>query len=252
MDRHVIANMGAELGATTTVFPADDAVRAFLRAEGREDDFVELLADPDAAYDVTDEIDLSTLEPLIARPSSPGQRGAGAGGGRRAGQPGRDRLLGQPRPARLRHRRRDRRGPPDHRRGQLRRQPDLAARSCRTSTKMGATFELIAAGARIHQAGCMGCIGMGQAPASGRNSPAHLPAQLPRPLRHRTRTRSGCARPETAAASALTGVITDPRDLAARPGPALPDARAARSGLGEHARCSCRRCRRTRPRGSSW
>src|SRR3954447_25490832 len=69
MDRHVIANMGAELGATTTVFPADEAVRAFLRGEGREDDFTELPADPDAAYDVTDEIDLSTLEPLIARPT---------------------------------------------------------------------------------------------------------------------------------------------------------------------------------------
>ena len=72
MDRHVIANMGAELGATTTVFPADDAVRTFLRAEGREDAFRGLAADPDAAYDVTDTVDLSTLEPLIARPSSPG------------------------------------------------------------------------------------------------------------------------------------------------------------------------------------
>jgi aconitate hydratase len=73
MDRHVIANMGAELGATTTVFPADDAVRAFLRAEGREDDFTELTADSDAGYDITDEIDLSVLEPLIARPTSPGK-----------------------------------------------------------------------------------------------------------------------------------------------------------------------------------
>ncbi|MER6008873.1 aconitase family protein [Nonomuraea angiospora] len=72
MDRHVIANMGAELGATTTVFPADDQVRDFLRAERREHDFVELLADADATYDVSDEIDLSSLEPLIALPSSPG------------------------------------------------------------------------------------------------------------------------------------------------------------------------------------
>ena len=72
MDRHVIANMGAELGATTTVFPADDQVRAFLRSEQREGDFIELLADADAAYDVTGEIDLSTIEPLIALPSSPG------------------------------------------------------------------------------------------------------------------------------------------------------------------------------------
>jgi aconitase A len=71
MDRHVIANMGAELGATTTVFPADERVREFLRAEGREDDFVELAADPDAD-DQADEIDLAGLEPLIAAPSSPG------------------------------------------------------------------------------------------------------------------------------------------------------------------------------------
>src|SRR5947199_1226162 len=72
MDRHVIANMGAELGATTTVFPSDEQVRTFLRAERREDDFVEILADADATYDVADEIDLSTVEPLIALPSSPG------------------------------------------------------------------------------------------------------------------------------------------------------------------------------------
>src|SRR5699024_10641667 len=72
MDRHVIANMGAELGATTTVFPSDEKVRDFLSAESRADDYVELLADTDAGYDVTDEIHLSDLEPLIALPSSPG------------------------------------------------------------------------------------------------------------------------------------------------------------------------------------
>ena len=72
MDRHVIANMGAELGATTSVFPSDDEVRRFLASEGREGDWRELRADPDATYEHTDEIDLSTLEPLIACPSSPG------------------------------------------------------------------------------------------------------------------------------------------------------------------------------------
>ena len=85
-------------------------------------------------------------------------------------------------------------------------------------------FDLIAAGARIHQAGCLGCIGMGQAPASGRNSLRTFPRNFP--------GRSGteddavwlCS-PETAAASALTGVITDPRDWADRPGSALPGAR---------------------------
>lgn len=69
MDRHVIANMGAELGATTTVFPSDDQVRAFLRSEQREGDFAELLADTDATYDVTEKFDLSTIEPLIALPA---------------------------------------------------------------------------------------------------------------------------------------------------------------------------------------
>src|SRR5919198_1340 len=60
MDRHVIANMGAELGATTTVFPSDDEVRRFLASEGREHDWRELAADADAAYDHADDIDLST------------------------------------------------------------------------------------------------------------------------------------------------------------------------------------------------
>src|SRR4029079_2543596 len=73
MDRHVIANMGAELGATTTVFPADEEVHKFLRAQDREPDFTPLVADDGADYDVHDTIDLSTLEPLIAQPSSPGK-----------------------------------------------------------------------------------------------------------------------------------------------------------------------------------
>jgi aconitate hydratase len=72
MDRHVIANMSAELGATTAVFPSDAEVRRFLKSQGREHDWVELVADRDASYDVHEEIDLSNLEPLIAMPSSPG------------------------------------------------------------------------------------------------------------------------------------------------------------------------------------
>ena len=72
MDRHVIANMGAELGATTTVFPSDEEVLRFLESEGRGSDWTELRADDGASYDEHDEIDLSKLEPLIAKPSSPG------------------------------------------------------------------------------------------------------------------------------------------------------------------------------------
>lgn len=71
MDRHVIANMGAELGATTTVFPSDERTREFLRSVGREHDWRPLAAEPGASYDLHDEIDLSSLEPLIAKLSSP-------------------------------------------------------------------------------------------------------------------------------------------------------------------------------------
>jgi aconitate hydratase len=88
-------------------------------------------------------------------------------------------------------------------------------------TKMGATFELIASGARIHQAGCMGCIGMGQAPAVGHNSLRTFPRNFP----GRSGTKEDkvwlCS-PETAAASALSGVITDPRELAERRGVGPP------------------------------
>jgi len=72
MERHVIVNMGAELGATTSVFPSDAQTRRFLRAEGREADWTQLRADAGARYDIDEELDLSALEPLIAKPTSPG------------------------------------------------------------------------------------------------------------------------------------------------------------------------------------
>jgi aconitate hydratase len=79
-------------------------------------------------------------------------------------------------------------------------------------TKMGATFSLNAAGARLHQSGCMGCIGMGQAPANGRNSLRTVPRNFPGRSGIREDSVYLCS-PETAAAAALTGQITDPRDL---------------------------------------
>ena len=178
MDRHVIANMGAELGATTSVFPADEQVRAFLGREGRGGDFTEVRADPDASYDVTDEIDLGRLEPLIARPSSPGNvvpvREV-------AGEPVYQVVVGSSANPGLR---------------------DFAVLAAITAgrsahpqvsmdvnptsrqiladlTAMGGTLSLIRSGARIHQAGCMGCIGMGQAPAIGRNSLRTVPRNFP-------------------------------------------------------------------------
>jgi aconitate hydratase len=213
MDRHVIANMGAELGATTTVFPADQEVRGFLAGEGREDDFTELLAEEGTEYDVTESIDLSQIEPLIAKPSSPGnvvpvREVVGTPVGQvvigSSANPGlRDFAIA----ARMVDGRQTHHGVsfdinPTSR-------PILA-----DLTRWGGTTSLIAAGARIHQSGCMGCIGMGQAPAPGTNSLRTFPRNFP--------GRSGAGKddqvwlcsPETAAASALRGEITDPRELA--------------------------------------
>lgn len=211
MDRHVIANMGAELGATTTVFPADDQVRDFLRAERREHDFAELLADADATYDVTDEIDLSSLEPLIALPSSPGNvvtvREV-------AGRPVDQVVVGSSANPGLR----DFAvvaaivsGRQAHPRVSLDINPS-SRQILQDLTKMGATFTLISAGARLHQSGCMGCMGMGQAPANGRNSLRTVPRNFPGRSGTREDSVFLCS-PETAAAAALTGQITDPRDL---------------------------------------
>nr|WP_149361531.1 aconitate hydratase [Lolliginicoccus suaedae] len=212
MDRHVIANMGAELGATTSVFPADDAVREFLRAEEREDDFEELRADPGATYDVTEHIDLSTIEPLIAMPSAPDNvvpvREV-------AGKPVSQVVVGSSANPGLRDfaivaamvagRQTDSAVSFDVNPTSRQILADL--------TDMGGTIDLIKAGARIHQSGCMGCIGIGQAPATGHNSLRTFPRNFP----GRSGTKEDAVwlcSPETAAASALTGRITDPRDWA--------------------------------------
>ena len=211
MDRHVIANMGAELGATTTVFPSDQEVRRFLRAWQRQNDWVELVADRGAEYDLHDEIDLSSLEPLIAMPSSPGHVrpvrevageqiyqayvGSSANPGYRDfavsatmvhGQRVNDRVSFDVSPTS---------------RAQL-----------ETLVRDGHIASLIHAGARLHQAGCNGCIGMGQAPATNALSLRTVPRNFPG--RSGTREDKVClVSPETATASALTGVITDPRSL---------------------------------------
>ncbi|MCK8615229.1 aconitate hydratase [Gordonia sp. C13] len=213
MDRHVIANMGAELGATTTVFPSDDAVREFLRAEGREDDWTELVADDGASYDAEETIDLSEIVPLIAKPSSPGDVvpvsevageeisqvviGSSANPGLRDFAIAAAMVAGRQTSSSVSF------------------DINPTSREILTDlTKMGATTNLVISGARIHQAGCMGCIGMGQAPATGQNSLRTMPRNFP----GRSGTKDDkvwlCS-PETAAASALTGVITDPREWAA-------------------------------------
>ncbi len=221
MDRHVIANMGAELGATTTVFPADDAAHDYLRAVGREDEFTELLADEGASYDVEEHIDLSRLESLIAKPSSPGNvvpvREV-------AGEDVHQVVVGSSANPGLR----DfavvaeiLREKQTHSGVSLDINP-TSREILQDLTKGGWLLEVIRSGARIHQSGCLGCIGMGQAPAVGRNSLRTMPRNFP--------GRSGtdedsvwlCS-PETAAAAALSGRITDPRDLdMSYPAPQLP------------------------------
>ena len=211
MDRHVIANMGTELGATTTVFPSDQAVRRFLKSQGRERDWVEIRPDPDATWDLHDEIDLSALEPLVALPSSPGnvvpvREVAGATiyqsyVGSSANPGLRDFAI----VALM----------VDGRKIAPGVSLDVNPSSRQTLenlVELGLLNPLIKAGARIHQAGCNGCIGMGQAPATHEISLRTVPRNFP--------GRSGTVEdkvylvsPETAAASALTGVITDPRTL---------------------------------------
>ena len=222
MDRHVIANMGAELGATTTVFPSDHETQRFLASEDREPDWTELVADDDAAYDVTDEIDLTELVPLVALPSSPGNVkpvsevegveisqvliGSSANPGLRDFEVVAAIVAG--------------------------RQTDGAVsfdvnptsrQSLEELAHSGAVATLVAAGARLNQAGCLGCIGVGQAPASGAASLRTVPRNFP----GRSGTKDDqvylCS-PETAAVSALTGRITDPRTLDMKyPRPRLPD-----------------------------
>ena len=211
MDRHVIANMGAELGATTTVFPSDQEVHRFLRAWQREDDWVELAADPGATYDVHDEIDLSSLVPLIAMPCSPGNvRPVSEVAGEQIYQayigssanPGyRDfavsAIMVQGRRV--------------HDRVSFDINPTSRAQ-LETLVRDGHIAHLLHAGARLHQAGCNGCIGMGQAPATNELSLRTVPRNFPG--RSGTREDKVClVSPETATASALTGVITDPRTL---------------------------------------
>jgi aconitate hydratase len=219
MDRHVIANMGAELGATASVFPSDEQVERFLTAQDRRHHYMPLAADADAHYDIEDTIDLSTLEPLIACPSSPGKVvpvrevagrdiyqayvGSSANPGYRDLAMAAAIVRGRRVPSRVSF--------------------DINPTSRQILENLvidGHVAALVAAGARLHQTGCNGCIGMGQAPATNKISVRTVPRNFP----GRSGTREDqvyLASPETAAASALTGAITDPRTL----GISYPDVR---------------------------
>ncbi len=214
-DRATICNMTMELGATTGVFPSDAQTRRFLRAQKREQDFVPLAADADATYDEEVTINLSELEPLIAKPSSPdavvpvrevaGTPVAQVCVGSSVNSSYRDLMV----VARALHGKRI--------------APNLhmtfspgSRQILLNVMKSGAYWDVVAAGVQDRGIACGPCIGMGAAPPSGGNSV--------RTFNRNFKGRSGTAEdavwlcsPEVAVATAITGVITDPRSLESPP-----------------------------------
>jgi len=210
-ERATIANMGAELGATSTVFPSDNLTRKFLEAQGRGEVWQEIKPDPDAEYDEQAELNLGELEPLIACPSSPdnvkkvkeveGVKVAQVIIGSCTNSSFRDLMIAA---KSLEGRRVHEDVSLEINPGSRQILENLAAASALT--------QLIHAGARIHQSGCLGCIGIGQAPATGTVSLRTFPRNFP----GRSGTKEDqvylCS-PEVAVAAAINGAITDPRTL---------------------------------------
>ncbi len=214
-ERATITNMGAELGATTSIFPSDQQTREFLKAQGREDDWIPLVADEDAVYDEEIELDLSTIEPMIARPHSPDNvvsvvEEEGTKVDQVAiGSCTNSSYLDLMKVAKIL------KGKTVHKDVSL----VIAPGSKQVYTMLaqnGALADLIDAGARILESACGPCIGMGQAPATD--------AVSLRTFNRNFYGRSGTSSaqvylvsPEVAAVSALTGTITDPRDFGTAP-----------------------------------
>lgn len=216
-DRTTVANMGAELGATTTLFPSDEMTRRFLRAQKREADWRPFAADPDAAYDEYLELDLSALEPLVAKPHSPDNvvpvrelaladidvKQVAVGSSVNASY--RDlkvvaEIMKGKQVARNLH---------------MTLSPG-SRQSLINLEKSGAMLDLTMAGVRGLEVACGPCIGMGAAPPSRGASVRTFNRNFP--------GRSGTATdeiylcsPETAAATALAGRFTDPRSLGEPP-----------------------------------
>lgn len=214
-ERATITNMGAELGATTSIFPSDDVTKEFLRAQGREADFVPLTPDADAIYDEEITVDLDSLEPLAAKPHSPDNVEEVAKIGKikvdqvAIGSCTNSSYLDMMKVAKI-----------------LKGKtvaPDvslvIAPGSKQVLTMLaqnGALADMVAAGARILESACGPCIGMGQSPKTD--------AVSLRTFNRNFEGRSGTVSaqvylvsPETAAVSAITGVLTDPRELGEAP-----------------------------------
>ena len=219
-ERATITNMGAELGATTSIFPSDEVTREFLTAQGRGEVWTPLAADPDAVYDEELTIDLSQLVPMAACPHSPDNVKTVAEIGSMKidqvciGSCTNSSLLDMLKVAYIL------KGKTVH--------PDVSLSIAPGSKQVlqmlaqnGALADMIAAGARILESACGPCIGMGQSP----NSHGISLRTFNRNFEGRSGTRDGqiyLVSPELAAASALTGVLTDPRTLGEMPDFQLP------------------------------
>ena len=219
--RATITNMGTELGATTSVFPSDEVTKAFLAAQGREQDWVEVKADDDAVYDEVIDIDLSTLEPLAAMPHMPDNVKKVSEIGEIKidqvciGSCTNSSLYDMLKVAAIL---KGKRVAPSV---SLTISPG-SMQVLRMLSEDGALSDILGAGARLLECACGPCIGMGQSPNSG--------AVSLRTFNRNFEGRSGTAdagvylvSPEVAAASALTGVLTDPRTLGEAPHITMPD-----------------------------
>ncbi len=221
-ERATITNMGAELGASTSIFPSDEVTRAFMKAQGREADWVALAPDADAVYDEVIDVDLSALEPLAACPHSPDAVRPVSEIGEIAvdqcciGSCTNSSLMDLLKVAAIL------KGRTVHPNVSL----SIAPGSKQVYTMLaqnGALADLIAAGARILECACGPCIGMGQSP----NSRGVSLRTFNRNFEGRSGTADGqvyLVSPEVAAVSALTGVLTDPRTLGEPVSIAMPDA----------------------------
>ena len=210
-ERATITNMGAELGATTSIFPSDEVTRSFLKAQCREEDWVELKADEDAVYDEVIDIDLSKLVPMAACPHMPDNIKTIDEIGKKKvdqvliGSCTNSSYLDLMRVAAIL------KGKTAH--------PDVSLAIAPGSKQVynmlaenGALADLIAAGARILESACGPCIGMGQSP----NSNGVSLRTFNRNFEGRSGTANGqvyLVSPETAAISAITGVFTNPQEL---------------------------------------
>jgi len=220
-ERATICNLGTETGATTSVFPSDELTFFWLKAQNREEDYIELKPDEDAQYDEIIEIDLSKIEPLCACPSSPDNVKKVA---EEAGKPVAQVIIGSCANSSLKDLLIVSKILESHKV-----HPDVSFEINPGSIQvlenlvvLSAFKNLLKAGARIHQCGCLGCIGMGQAPPTNSISLRTFTRNFP--------GRSGTSpdfiylvSPETATASAIRGVITDPRELGDYPEIIIPE-----------------------------